>query len=515
MPVTRPFLRRPPVRLLVAGLAAGAIFDALNLLLRFALGVPSLPEAMSDLLVPFVPAALFGKLLTSLGPSGKQIVIAASLLGIALGIAVSVVLYDRFRRRFGTLAATAGLLVAGWLLLSAIFWTVLGANDHGGSLLGRYSLALADLALCATAAAATALVLVGAGAGAARDDGTAPADPGRRGLSGGMAAAVALLAIGGTGVVAGVRQLLKLSNLGYEGYGTPASALGPITPNPNFYVVSKNLLDPTVDAATWQLVIDGAVDRVRTLTLADLHALPQVDSVVTLECIANGVGGALMSTARWQGPTLVDVLATAGIRGNPSHAELHAVDGYYDSVRVDEMSTPGAVLALRMNSVALPDRHGYPARVVLPGRYGEKQMKWITRIRLTNDPATGFYQRQGWSEMGTVRTWSRFDNLKDHLRLPAGRDVMVTGHAFAGTRGIDAVQVSVDKGVSWADAEMEAVIGRNAWRYFHWTWRDPAAGVHELAVRARDGAGDWQEPSYEDIVPKGSSGLHRVKILVG
>ncbi|GAC1327917.1 MAG: hypothetical protein NVSMB17_02650 [Candidatus Dormibacteria bacterium] len=516
-PLTRPSRagkgRRPPLGLLVAALAAGVAFDAVNLLLRSMLGVPSLPEAMSDLLVPFIPASLFGQLLAKLGPYGKQIVFVSSLLGLALGIATAVVVYRRVCTRLGVARATAALAVIGWALLAAIFWSVLGANDAGGQLFERHLLGLLDLGLATTAAAMVALVLVGLPAtrGAQAEAATALD---RRRFLGSLGAAIAVLAVGGTGIVAGVRHLMKLSNLGYEGYGTPASALGPITPTRNFYVVSKNLIDPIVDADRWRLVIDGMVEHELALTLADLQRLPQVDSVATLECIANGVGGSLMSTAKWQGPRLTDVIAAAGPRGNPSHAELSAIDGYYDTVRVDELGIEGAVLALRMNGEVLTDRHGYPARIVLPGRYGEKQMKWLTGIHLTTTPSTGFYQRQGWSEMGTIRTWSRFDNLKENMKLSAGMEHIVTGHAFAGTRGIEGVEVSVDGGVTWTPAELEEFLGRNAWRYFRWTWRTPVAGNYVLAVRARDGEGMAQETRYEDIVPKGSSGLHRVKVDV-
>ncbi|HEV1997235.1 MAG TPA: molybdopterin-binding oxidoreductase, partial [Candidatus Dormibacteraeota bacterium] len=139
---------------------------------------------------------------------------------------------------------------------------------------------------------------------------------------------------------------------------------------------------------------------------------------------------------------------------------------------------------------------------------------WLTGMRLTNTPRTGFYQRQGWSEMGTIRTWSRFDNIRDGARVASGSDLSITGHAFAGTRGVAAVQVSTDDGRTWADASLGAVIGKNAWRYFQWTWRAPSAGRYSLVVRARDGEGAYQETSYDDIVPKGSSGLQRLSVHV-
>ena len=499
---------------MISALAAGALFDAANLWLRIPLGVPSLPEALSDILVPFIPASLFGKLLSSLGPYGKQIVFASSLLGLAVGIAAAVLVYRRVVARWGLVRATVGLLLVGWILLVALFWTVLDANDHGGDLAVRHLLSIADLGLSAGVAALAALFLVGLPSVAIRRDPSAGFDSGRRRLLGGLAAAVGLLVLGGAGITAGVRQLMKLSNLGYEGYGTPATALGPITPTRNFYVVSKNLIDPVVDADRWQLVIDGMVDRPMTLRLADLRRLPPSESVATMECIANGVGGSLMSTARWNGPTMRDVLAAAGVQPSATHVELTAIDGYYDAVTVEELGTPGAVLALDMNGAPLPDRHGFPARIVLPGRYGEKQMKWLTGIRLTNSPRTGFYQRQGWSEQGVIRNWSRVDNLRHGHSLPAGVDFVVTGHAFCGTRGVAAAQLSVDDGQTWSSAKLQEDLGNNAWRYFEWTWQRPSPGRYSVVVRARDGRGDWQQTSYEDIVPKGSSGLHRVTVDV-
>ena len=513
MTSTRPHPRQG-AHLAISALAAGALFDAANLWLRIPLGVPSLPEALSDFLVPFIPASLFGKLLSSLGPYGKQIVFASSLLGLAIGIAAAVLVYRRVVARWGLARATVGLLLVGWVLLVALFWTVLDANDRGGDLTARHLRSIADLGLSAGVAALAALFLVGLPSVEVRSEPSANFDSGRRRLLGGIAGALGLLVIGGAGIAAGVRQLMKLSNLGYEGYGTPATALGPITPTGHFYVVSKNLIDPIVDPDRWQLVIDGMVDRTTTLRLADLRRLPQAESVATLECIANGVGGSLMSTARWNGPTMRDVLATAGVRQDATHVELTAIDGYYDAVTVEELGTAGAVLALDMNGAPLPDRHGFPARIVLPGRYGEKQMKWLTGIRLTDAPRTGFYQRQGWSEQGVIRNWSRIDNLRHGTRLPAGAAFVVSGHAYCGTRGVAAAQVSIDGGGTWSDAQLQTDLGTNAWRYFDWTWQSPAAGRYSVVVRARDGLGHWQEASYEDIVPKGSSGLHRVTVDV-
>jgi DMSO/TMAO reductase YedYZ molybdopterin-dependent catalytic subunit len=166
-----------------------------------------------------------------------------------------------------------------------------------------------------------------------------------------------------------------------------------------------------------------------------------------------------------------------------------------------------------MNGATLPHRHGYPARILVPGRYGEKNMKWLSRIEVAGHDHAGFYQRQGWSETAVVRTFSRIDTLEAGSRLPAGQPVTVRGHAYAGTRGIRAVQVSTDSGATWSDADLDAQISPYAWRFFSWRWTPPAPGTHRMAVRAVDGSGAVQPDRYEDIVPRGASGYHRFDVV--
>ena len=84
-----------------------------------------------------------------------------------------------------------------------------------------------------------------------------------------------------------------------------------ITPNDEFYVVSKNIIDPTVDAVRWRLDVKGLVENPFTLTLGELGTLPTVEEFVTLECISNTVGGDLISNATWRGVPLRLVYGTS------------------------------------------------------------------------------------------------------------------------------------------------------------------------------------------------------------
>ena len=74
---------------------------------------------------------------------------------------------------------------------------------------------------------------------------------------------------------------------------------------------------------------------------------------------------------------------------------LHGVDNYTDTIPLEKALEPTTLIVYEMNGERLPDRHGFPARAIVPGYFGEKHVKWITRIELANEEAEGFYEKQG------------------------------------------------------------------------------------------------------------------------
>jgi len=495
-----------------AGLVGGLLFDATTLGLRHITGAPSFPEDTSDLLVPFLPAATFNSLLSALGPHGKELLVVGALTGAVIAVVLLGTLYGGLVWRGwrpGRLATVLG--VVGFIGLWALFGPVLDANDAGGTLLRRRAIGAGTLALDVIVSVGAVYLLVGRPR--SREGGAGPEVPDRRAFLAALGGLGGGLLLGTGGLVAGFRSLAGATNLDYEGRWS--SAASPITPIDQHYVVSKNLVDPSVNVDTWRLQVDGLVRSPVTLTLDDLRRLPQRQEIVTLECISNSVGGGLMSTARWRGPRLAEVIGLAGaVDQRARFAIVSAVDGYFDSLPIDAALSSSTVVALTMNEVTLPDRHGFPARIVFPGHYGEKSMKWLARIEVAEHDHLGFYQRQGWSEDAGVRTWSRFDAIGSGRPLRAGHPAILRGHAFAGTRGIESVQVSTDGGTTWGEADLDAAISPYAWRFFtsHWTPSHP--GTYVLVVRAVDGAGALQEERREDSPPRGSSGFHSVTAQV-
>lgn len=499
-------------RVLAAGVTGGLLFDAATLGLRHVTGAPSFPEDVSDLVVPYIPAETFGRLLSALGPHGKEYVVAASLAGAGLAIvALAFVLGALVRRGWQPVRLAAALGLVGFVALWALLGPVLDANDAGGTLLRRRVIGAGTLLLSVSVAVVAVAGLISWRRLATRSAGGHRPD--RRAFLAATGSLGGGLLLGAGGLVAALRSFAGATNLEYEGHWTHSTSA--ITPNDDHYVVSKNIVDPSVSADTWRLEINGLVAQARTLTLDDLRSLPQREEIVTLQCIANGVAGGLMGTARWRGPRLADVVALAGaVDPRASHAIVSAVDGYYDSLAVGDALAPSTIVALQMNGDSLPDRHGFPARIVFPGRYGEKNMKWLARIELADHDQKGFYQREGWSEDGVVRTWSRFDTVGDGTSPRAGSVTRIRGHAYAGARGVDRVQVSADSGATWTDADLDAAVSPFAWRFFTYAWTPSGPGDYTLVVRCVDGTGAQQEEQTEGDAPRGAAGLHRITVTV-
>ena len=267
----------------------------------------------------------------------------------------------------------------------------------------------------------------------------------------------------------------------YQAVANPSEAglTGPspeITPVAHFYVVSKDYSDPRVDGGTWRLNIGGLVDNPQRMSLSELRARPSTTEYATLECISNDVGGGLMSTGSFTGVRLRDLIATASPSPGATWVGFQAVDGYAESLPLNVVNgEPSILVAYELNGSPLPSSHGYPARVIIPGRYGMKGPKWLTSINLVDHESGGFWEAQGWDHNAFVRTTARFD-------VPRDGDTIRHG----------AVQL-----VLWtAD------------------WTPAGEGGFTLKVRATDGSGALQDATSRMSYPAGATGYHTIRVDV-
>src|SRR6266516_4977623 len=288
-----------------------------------------------------------------------------------------------------------------------------------------------------------------------------------------------------------------------------------VTPNRLHYVVDESIIDPNVDSGSWRLRVDGLVGEPLTLTYQDLLAMPAIEQYVTLQCISNLVGGDLVSTAKWTGVPLKAVLARAGgVAPGAVRVVFHAVGGYTDSLPVAKALDGETVVAYGMNGQSLPRAHGYPARIVAPGIYGMKCVKWLQRIEVVDYDYKSYWQRDaGWDNTAVIKTASRID-VPEELGSVRGGTV-VAGVAWAGDRGIDGVQVSLDGGRTWMPAILRRQLSRTSWRQWRLPWRPATSGRTVVQVRAIDDQGRLKTSDEAPPYPSGSSGYDQVQVITG
>jgi len=291
------------------------------------------------------------------------------------------------------------------------------------------------------------------------------------------------------------------------------SGLMEITPNRDFYLTHYDDVPP-VDLGSWSLRIDGRVEREVELRYDDILALPAVDLVNTLICIGNPVGGYLIGNARWKGVRLRDLLARAVVKEGAVDVVLHGAEDYEDSFPIEKALHPDTILAYQMNGEPLPPSHGYPLRAIVPGIYGIKNVKWLTRIEVVDSDYKGYWQRRGWSDEGTIKLMSRIDMPKEGATV--GGEAMVAGIAFGGLVGVSRVEVSTDGGEIWEDAAVKEPLSPYAWSLWKYRWTPPGPGEYTLVVRAYDRQGTVQSPGtlFGGAFPSGAEGYHKANVTV-
>lgn len=329
-----------------------------------------------------------------------------------------------------------------------------------------------------------------------------------RGLTG---LAVAALARAADTVAAGFGRGLAHAQ---EIWGQIAGLATEITPVGKFYTVSKNIFDPAIDAKTWKLVVKGKVERPYDLTLEELRRLPSVSKPHTLMCISNEIGGDLISNATWKGVSLKVVLDRAGVRPGATKLVLRGRDGYADSFPLSTALLDGTMVAYEMNGKPLERQHGFPVRALVMGLYGIKNVKWLSELEVVDHDYKGYWQARGWTDSAMYKTFSRIDLPAPGAALKRGERNWIAGVAFAGDRGVKAVEVSVDAGAVWRPAQVKPAMGTHTWVLWAFEWIPGSSGTATVLVRAVDGTGAPQPVGPTPPLPDGVEGLHRVAVQV-
>jgi sulfite oxidase len=336
--------------------------------------------------------------------------------------------------------------------------------------------------------------------------------------------------------------------------GLAALAEGPVTATDAFYVRGHGAV-PQIDPATWRLQVRGLVERELDLSLTTVReAFREREVTATLQCAGNRRAGLIAirdipgeapwgpgatGTAVWRGVALAEILALAspldgaahvGFEGADVSPEARPAQRFGGSIPLDKACRREVLLAWAMNGDPLPAVHGAPLRVVVPGYIGARSVKWLARIEVRSEPWDGYFQDVAYRllpedgtpgpgagmPLGLVALNADVLSPADGATVAPG-PVEVRGYAFAGgERHVARVDVSIDDGASWAQAQLLDDLGPWAWR--HWrTTVDLAAGEHEIVVRAWDSSAATQ-PEQEAALwnPKGyvNNACPRVRVRV-
>lgn len=535
--------KKPFGRGFLAGLAAGAVASAVMLFLHAVFNGLSLPESFGSELTALMPVSMFAFLHQFVGDNAKFYFYYIILAGQCVVFALGGGLYNHWANREDQpLQWYQGLFLGLilWLFAGLILLPLTGAGIFGlglteGIINGMVSLAIVGLVFgllfvfwqrwLLTLRRSTATGKVAAAREAAAQRVT------RRKLfqQGAVFTGVAVVGViawrfiseglGATKVP--VAKLLKNYHQKVTPvapkYGEihPAPFLSPeITPNDQYYIVSKNLQDPSVPLSEWNLRVDGLVDHPYTLSYAELAAMPMQTQYESMMCISNDIGGPNMSNALWEGVRLTDLLQKAGVKPGATKIVLHAYDDYTDSIHLSKAVEPTTLVALRMNGVQLPDGHGYPARVLVPGIYGMKHVKWLTRIEVVNYDYQGYWEQRGWDDAAPVLLTSRIDTPLDGVAVSAHGTTYIAGVAFSGNKGISAVEVSTDSGDTWQLATLQKPPSELTWVIWELPWQPTKPGTYIITVRATDMDGNVQNPNVMPPEPFGATGYHSISVPV-
>jgi DMSO/TMAO reductase YedYZ molybdopterin-dependent catalytic subunit len=295
-------------------------------------------------------------------------------------------------------------------------------------------------------------------------------------------------------------------------------AAGRITPTDRFYEQSYSGF-PQLDDFDWKVNLNGLFDKPMELGLFDLKRRPNVQVMRTLECIGNPVGGTLIGNATWTGISLRALLEEAGIQPEAQYILFLSADEYETSITTGLAMDERSLIVFEMNGEPLPIKHGFPARLLLPGVYGQKQPKWVTSIRASERDSTGTWENKGWSNTATVQINSKIETPKLRQIIPAHQPFQITGFAFADTSGVAQVDVSIDDGLTWRPAELLRGPDEGVWTLWHWSWEDPQPGKYVVVARAADANGVTQVESgtfgvLNNVFPNGTSLMHNLSIEV-
>jgi sulfane dehydrogenase subunit SoxC len=303
---------------------------------------------------------------------------------------------------------------------------------------------------------------------------------------------------------------------------------GIITPNGLFYERHHGGV-PTIDPAQHRLMLHGLVDRPMIFTMEDIRRFPSQSRIHFIECSGNPVYTkpygktasdlvGLVSCAEWTGVALKLVLEEAGLQPNAKWVVAEGADAAALTRSIPiEKCFDDAMLVYSQNGERLRPQQGYPLRLLLPGFEGNMNVKWLRRLHVTAEPAYSREETSKYTDLmpeGTAREFTFYMEAKSIITRPSGGQRLttpgfheITGIAWSGHGKIRRVDVSVDDGKSWQEADLQEPILTRALTRFRlpWRWEGQSAVIQS---RATDETGYVQPTLAELLAVRGENSVY-------
>ena len=358
------------------------------------------------------------------------------------------------------------------------------------------------------------------------------------------------------GLIAGKDGLTILNDRPVNAETPPHLLDDAITPTTRHFIRNNGVPPEAAGAAGWSLTIDGLVDKPTTFSIAELKAkFDVVELALTLECGGNGRAffeppakgnqwtlGAV-ACSKWTGVRLADVLAAVGVKESAIYTAHVGADTHLSGdpdklpisrgVPIAKAMDPANLIAFAQNGQAIHPMNGAPLRLMVPGWPGSCSQKWLRRITLRDvvhdgPKMTGKSYRVPNRPVAPGKKVDKKDfviieamPVKSLITNPqsgmgsAARTIEVRGHAWAGDRAVNAVDLSIDFGATWTSADLNQPANPAAWQNWRQALTFPQAGYFEVWARATDDHGVMQ-PHAIAWNPKGylNNAMHRVSVTV-
>jgi sulfane dehydrogenase subunit SoxC len=253
-------------------------------------------------------------------------------------------------------------------------------------------------------------------------------------------------------------------------------------------------------------MLHGLVDKPLIFTMDDIRRFPSQSRIHFLECSGNPtykkpygktasdlVG--LLSCAEWTGVSLKLVLQEAGLQPTAKWVIAEGADAAAMTRSIPiEKCLDDAMLAYSQNGERLRPQQGYPLRLLLPGFEGNMNIKWLRRLHVAAEPAYSREETSKYSDLmpdGSAREFTFYMEAKSIITRPSGGQRLstpgfheISGIAWSGHGKVRRVDVSVDDGKSWQEAQLqEPVLTRALTRFrLPWHWDGKPAVIQSRAI---------------------------------